>query len=143
MGRWSHPWVDDSESPLLIFTLPEHLDDHLFTRLHHELCAFCEATAEPYALVIDGRRVRGISAKQRQLVADTDRRLLHIDRIYNAGQAYVIGSALLRGALTAIRWLSPPVFPQEIFAHPGPAVLWARRALAHRRAQRFQSASTQ
>ncbi|WP_437540130.1 hypothetical protein WME79_04065 [Sorangium sp. So ce726] len=134
--------MDDSESPLLVFTLPERLDEHLFIRLHEELCAFCEALRGPYALVIDARKARGISAKQRQLVADTDRRLLAIDRMYNAGQAYVLSSALARGALTAIRWLSPPAFPQAVFEHPGPAIVWARRSLAQRLGQGAQVASS-
>ncbi len=49
-----------------------------------------------------------------------------------AGQATVLASPLIRGALTAIHFVAPPGYPTKTFADVGSAILWAEAQLSAR-----------
>jgi len=53
-------------------------------------------------------------------------------RLLIAGQATVLASPLIRGALTAIHFIAPPGYPTKTFAEVGPAILWAEAQLSAR-----------
>ena len=48
------------------------------------------------------------------------------------GSAFVISSTLVRGILTAIYWVAPPVYPCDLFAYFDAACRWSLGQLAAR-----------
>lgn len=86
---------------------------------------------EPYTLIFDATTVGTVDVHTRKEYAeflkvneDDFRRLCR-------GTAFVIGSAMIRGALTAVLWLvgSMP-FPYKIFSRRDEAEQWARQQLS-------------
>ncbi len=84
------------------------------------------------AWVLDTTRVTKVTPIQRRLAAQ------HVDRVryrmkeHLVGIAFVIHNDLVRGALTAISWLSPLPFPYATFKNLEDALPWARRQLMER-----------
>jgi hypothetical protein len=87
----------------------------------------------PVGWVMDLSRVAGGTARQRALFAEYQERLSAFDRRYNRGTALVISNAVVRGFVTAVYWLKPPVYPYQTFARRGEALVWVKRALAGER----------
>ncbi|MEN9581926.1 MAG: hypothetical protein RJA70_4935, partial [Pseudomonadota bacterium] len=52
------------------------------------------------------------------------------DLKWNAGSALVVPSAIARGIVTAVFWMTPPKFPHQAFAHRADALEWARNQLS-------------
>jgi hypothetical protein len=88
------------------------------------------ARRERYALVVDASRAATIDSAQRKLQAEWmlqhDREL----RTFCVGIAFVITNPLVRGALTAISWLSPMPMPTTVTERREPAVAWCRARLS-------------
>lgn len=81
--------------------------------------------------------------QQRAITASQRRKLItwqnvNQERIAQtvAGIAFVIDSAVVRGAATAILWLYRPVYDYAVFAGRGPAEEWALSKLASTAPQR-------
>lgn len=112
----SEPTVDDRFFPLVVNVIPEHL-------LAEHLPAFHEKTEailrrrEPYVTITDLTRARHVPSPvaRREIAAWTQRFEAEIRR-YALGSAIVIDSPLIRGGLTALFWLSPPPYPQQVVA---------------------------
>lgn len=83
----------------------------------------------PYAIVLDNRSAGPVSPTQRAIIAEHMR--LHAPRTSArcAGTALVFESPVLRGALTAILWLRPPVTVTKVFGSLDEAITWARERL--------------
>jgi hypothetical protein len=78
-----------------------------------------------YSVVFDGGGLRAIpNARQRKRVTEWEREHAQLIRRLNVGTALVADSALVRGAVTATRWLSKPVAPETVFANLGDAGTW-------------------
>jgi len=83
----------------------------------------------PFAVVADARAIRELSAKQRRIIAD---HLAHNTDVYRSrcvGNAFVIEGAALRGALTAIFWMTPAPYPYRTFPDVPSAERWALEQL--------------
>ena len=89
------------------------------------------ATAErPYAWVADLQHVRGSNARQRKIVAETEKRHAALHAQHHAGAALVVPNRLVRGVVTAIFWLVPPVYPTTMVDSRAEGIRWAAGQLA-------------
>lgn len=77
-----------------------------------------------FGFIADMRRPLGLSARQRSMLAEAEKTYKHVDRAFNAAQAVVVQSTLMRGVLTAIYWISPPVYPVKVSATLDDAYGW-------------------
>ncbi|MDQ3030873.1 MAG: hypothetical protein M3Y87_00515 [Myxococcota bacterium] len=84
----------------------------------------------PYTLVVDIERVGALGAKERKLIAEYEKSYQRAERRFSTGQAFVATSQLVRGMMTAIFWLSPPVYPYRWFERRDDAERWAASDLA-------------
>ena len=107
------------------------------TATDEEVSTFCETLERFYAQLtthaswlLDCRKVKSVTARQRQLFAASEAKLRPASGRYNAGGGFVIDNALVRGALTAIMWLAPSAYPHEVFASVDAAERWCREQLA-------------
>ena len=82
------------------------------------------ARKEPYTLLVDANQAGVPGADVRKLFADFSARNREHTRRYCRGEAYVMSSALVRGALTAVMWLSPFEYPHKVFATVAEARTW-------------------
>jgi len=83
----------------------------------------------PYAVVNDARLAPPPSANQRKMVAAQMQRLDAYTREYCKGATFVFESALMRGIMTAIFWITKPGYPTEVFGDVGSAVEWCQAQL--------------
>lgn len=88
-----------------------------------ELDTLAEKRGRFFQLIDTSRQKTSASAVQRRIfsdwIADPRARRLAEDRM---ADAIVITSALVRGAVTAVFWIRPPVAPTKIFATPREAL---------------------
>ena len=82
------------------------------------------ARREPYTLVIDATYASVPDAAARQHFAEFSKRNNAHTKRYCRAEAYVLPSAVLRGALTAIMWFSPFEYPHKVFATVDEAKAW-------------------
>lgn len=130
---------DDSEWPLVIVTMPrsamsrDEFDAHL-ARIN----SYYPRGA--FGLLIDTRDAFPLDANQRRMVAD------HIERNEARyprtllGCAVVMTSAIQRGVLRAIKWLTSPKFELEPFADVDEAKTWLHTKIGAARARAARSA---
>lgn len=83
----------------------------------------------PVAWVVDLSAIREASASQRKIFAEHLARFEAHDIAYNCGSALVVPSAVLRGLVTAVFWVKPPKFPNQLFEKREDALAWATRQL--------------
>lgn len=97
---------DTSQMPLIVLTLEGALRDKDYERLFDEYEKIAR-TRQPFILITDVRKLTKVaSARERQTMAE---RLKKTELEYGGvrrGGIVVIESALVRGALTAFRWLT-------------------------------------
>ena len=65
-----------------------------------------------------------------ETLAERERAGADVERKYNKANAYVIANTVMRGALTAIYWLSPPQYPHAVFPTVARAEVWVKEKLA-------------
>jgi hypothetical protein len=102
--------VDDSRWPLLTVVWRGSVSNEEFTAylgaLDRNLARTKEARTRT-AILMDARGAAATSSVQRKMQADWMKANEHECRRYCAGFAFVLDSAFVRGALTAILWLAP------------------------------------
>jgi len=121
--------VDDSEFPIVIVRAKGKVTDGEFEQYLRALDKVY-SRHQRFALVWDGTKADGGTAAQRRRQAEWMRQQAMLIRTFNVGTAFVIPSALTRGALTAILWLQPMPSPHFICESPPEAIRWARKRLA-------------
>lgn len=116
------------QGSVVIATWPEYPTvatvERFFDRIEGHL-----ARRKPYATVLDARAIRSAPSEVR---AAGGRRLKKLDpmlRLYQKGQATILSSALVRGALAAVYLISPPGYPVKVFSDFDSAMQWARAQL--------------
>jgi hypothetical protein len=97
----------------------------------HELFDTMEPLLQerPHAIVLDATAVRSVPISVREAAG---RRLKVMEPLFRRslrGQATVITSPLVRGALATIHFFARPKFPAESFADLESAISWARAQL--------------
>ena len=124
-----HPWVSHDLIPIYRWSFPkEATDDELdaFVRAREEWATLAHY---PVAWVVDLSNITQASATQRKVFAEHLKRFEAHDIEWNAGSALIVPTGWLRGLVTAVFWISPPRFPNKIFAGPFEAQSWAKRQL--------------
>jgi hypothetical protein len=116
---------DETEWPLVIVTMPraamthEEFEDHLT-----HIATYYQRGA--FGLLVDTRDSFPLDANQRRMVADE----IEVNEARyprtNRGVAVVMTSAVQRGVLRAITWLTSPKFEMEAFSNLEEAKTWLR-----------------
>ena len=121
--------IDISRLPLVRITWDGTVDDDAF-RQYLETTADLIAAHPGTVLLHDARRAGAPSALQRRLQAEWMHAHEHTIRRNGRGTAFVIESALVRGALTAILWLQPLATEELVTASMDEALAWAEARIA-------------
>ena len=139
--RPSHPWISVIEYPLFQVSYPSEVTDEALTLLLEDLERVMFAMSSPYAWVVDLGRTLGTTARQRKMQAESELRLKEHNRKHCVGVGVHVGNAVMRGVVTAVFWLSPPVYPYRITGTLEEAQRWAREALRAHGVPRRQAKS--
>lgn len=116
------PQIDDRYFPLVVNTIPERI------RTEDLPAFFAKSEAillrrQPYVTITDASACRELpSAIVRKELAEWSKKFDSQMKRYTVGSAIVITSPLVRGGLTALFWLAPPPYPQQVVATVAEAV---------------------
>lgn len=127
-----HPWIDSRRAPLYVWTLQDDPTSHIVDACLRARERWANATREPVAWVVDLTRLSSVTPLQRKLFSAHLDRFRKFDEQWTAASAIVASSPWLRGLVTAVFWLSPPRFPNKVFADVNDARAWAEIELAKR-----------
>jgi hypothetical protein len=120
---------DESRLPLVVVTFRGTVTAEEFEEYLRLRCVNL-ARRKPTAVVVDSRKMVTMSAAQRKRQAewiDSNREDL---RLFTRGTAFVINNPLMRGALTAILWLTRYETPYVVVATLEAAEEWALARLS-------------
>ncbi len=115
---------DVSMWPLVVITMPPvttPADIEYMQRCYEHVFA----APKRHALIVDSTpivRVPDASLRRQMKTFEDSRR--GIIRLKNIGSAIIIQNALVRGAYTALRWISPQPAPNKAFATMEDAARW-------------------
>lgn len=120
--------LDDSRDPLLVARFgadwsADEFDRYLAWHAEHL------KRRRRFVIVVDATRARTPDALERRKQAASLREHEALLQKHCAGAAFVISSAVIRGTLTAIQWLQPPVYETVVVATFAEAEAWARTRL--------------
>jgi hypothetical protein len=116
--------VDESRRPLILVTFTGVVTDDEFT-------AYLEAQTrvvlrpEKNVMVIDAMRAGATPPTQRKRQAEWQRQHERALAANSLGTAFAMGSAVVRGVLTAILWVQPLPHPHFVAASLADAERWA------------------
>jgi hypothetical protein len=119
----------DVHAPVYVVTFSGSVSDQAFENYLAQLTRLL-ASSGARALVFDARTGTPAPASQRQRQAQWIREHQAEVRRNTAGIAFVLSSAIMRGALTAIMWLAPLPCPHHITPNFEQGMRWARERLA-------------
>jgi hypothetical protein len=131
----NHPWVTVLEAPLYMQAFPPTVKDEELSAMLAEVERITMAMQSPYGWVADISNVISATPKQRSMYAESDKRLKEYDQKYCAGSGIFCTSNVARGVLTAVFWISPPVYPYKVTSTLREAETWARQQLIARGVQ--------
>lgn len=123
--------IDDSRWPLVVVRFDGAMSDPEFEKYLAGVTEILERGSTNY-LIFDTTKSAAPTAKQRKRQADWITEHTAMIKRHSAGTAYVIPSALLRGMLTAILWLSPSPVEHVVVSTMREAEQVARQKLAAR-----------
>ncbi len=125
-----HPWLDCSEAPLYVITVPVTMTDQELSEFLAALTRLYDGLGHEIAYVIDASKVASLPGNQRKLIDDTEKAYRFQDFRWNRGQAFVVDNAIIRGIISVIWFVSRAPYPTKVFATKAPAMAWARERLA-------------
>ena len=117
------PIYDMSGWPLCRVSWPLTMDDGELDAHWHYLDTLL-LKGEPFAVLIDAREAARPSSRQRQTMGRRTAQNFQRYPLGITGIALVLSSAIERGVLTAINWLSGPAYPTRVFSTPEEAAIW-------------------
>jgi hypothetical protein len=128
--------VDESRWPMVVIRWPATVTDADVEDFLARSMAQLERR-QRYASLHDGVRASGLDSKQRARMSEHTN--THRDALgqWMVAAAIVSPSAVVRGIVTAINWLSPPPFPQRQFAMRSQAEAWIQGMLSADRTAAF------
>jgi hypothetical protein len=130
MASSTHAKYDESRWPIVIVKTPPHVVD---AATFHEECkrAFgYYERGEAFALIYDVRESPPLPAEQRRIVAEfTDRYSAQYPNVRMV-TAIVVASAVQRGVVKAINWLTRQPVPVGVVGTVDEAITWCQHALA-------------
>jgi hypothetical protein len=115
---------DVSMWPLVCVTMPAiiRVDDIDYLQASYE---HVFAAATRHALIVDTTTIEKIpDATLRRKMKDFEDGRRPIIREKNIGSAIVLSNSLVRGAYTALRWISPQPAPNKAFSNVRDAARW-------------------
>lgn len=124
-----HRWLSELAPRLYCQTFPASLVDAELDEFLAALEAHVAAQRKPFAWIVMADALLSSTAKQRKTFAAAEERMKEQDRRLCAGTAFVLTSSLARGAVTAVYWISPPVYPYAIRSTRDEAIAWATEKL--------------
>jgi hypothetical protein len=125
--------LTDSHAPVLIATLSGEVTDKEYAAHVVQFEAMSVARGRPYAYVYDATLGRSMPPTTRQIQADWIIEHKPLIQKLCCGVAFVVGSAIQRGVLTAVHWLSPPPYAYAVYARRAEATKWCIEQLRARR----------
>lgn len=121
--------IDDSLWPVVVFELGDGMTDRDWSRMFAAYERFY-TRPERFCPITDGSRMTRIpSAATRSLIAKLTKQHEPQSRTRILHSFAVAGGELTRGLLTALNWLSPPVYPIVVVTSMREAKERARAAL--------------
>lgn len=121
--------IDESRRPIVLVTFVGTASDAEFDNYLRGMTEQILARREKTVTILDALRSDQTSAAQRRRQAEWLKSHAEDLRRYSLGTAFVIRSALVRGALTAIFWMQPLDRPHTIVASLEEAETWGRDRL--------------
>jgi len=116
--------------PFVVTTIVETMEEAETTEYLDTFLAQVVGRRSPFVSIVDARKMtRAPTAKVRRMIADWETANGELGPRYNRGVAFVTDSALVRGAMTALQWISPPKVPTVYEATMEAALVWARTRL--------------
>lgn len=131
---FAHPWLSEPAPSLFYQTIPEAFSDADLEAFIARLEALVNAQRAPFAWVVMADAMLSTSAKQRKMFSEAETRMQPQDKRFCAGTAIVLSSPVIRGVVTAIYWLTPPVYPYTLCKSASEARVWSETKLRERRA---------
>jgi hypothetical protein len=124
----STPIVVTSDGPLIIVTYYGAATNDQYAAYLDELTAFTQHNRNRTSMVVinDASRWIRSNAEQRRMQADWIAKNTDMLRERTAGVSFVISSAVVRGGLTAILWLSNMPCPYRVTGTLEESLEWAR-----------------
>lgn len=122
--------IDDSRFPLVVIRYVGSTSDQEFEQYLSQMEELVLARRATNAVILDASKADAASATQRRMQAEWMKAHETTLRRYSVGNAFVITSTVVRGALTAIFWLQPPAVPSDVFSTYAAAEAWALERLA-------------
>ena len=124
-----HKWVSVIEAPLYGQVLPAECTDEELAKMLQDVERITKAIDSPIGWVTDVSNILHATPRQRRMYAESDARLRDLDRKWCSGTAVVCSSPVTRGIVTAVHWVTPPVYPYKIFSSRREGERWARQQL--------------
>lgn len=119
--------------PIVLTTVTGDIDEDRLRVYFDEFMRRVLSRGELFASIVDARNLdTAPSARVRRLIAEWETQHGAAGEKVNVGIAIVTSSALVRGAMTAIQWISPPRVPTTYEAKLDGAIQWAHARLAER-----------
>jgi len=130
-SSWS---VDPARWPVLIVTrLSAEISDEALLASMLATERVIDGKASAFSLILDNRLARGMTAKQRKMIAEHGAKRAEYSRRMCRGTAFVFDSPVMRGILTAIFWLRPADVPTQVFGDLEAALQWVQAQHQQRR----------
>jgi hypothetical protein len=120
--------IDDSRFPVVVVTFPGSYSDPEFEDYLERMTRLLERKKKNVT-ILDARQASTTTAKQRAKQATWIKAHDALLKEFSCGSAFVIESALVRGALTAILWLQPMPVQHAVVPTMEAAEQWALRRL--------------
>lgn len=124
--------IQDSLAPLYVVTFTGKVSDHEFREYLSGLSALLSRPGSR-AFVFDARLALPSPASQRRMQAEWMKLNDAETRRNTLGLAFVVSSALVRGALTAILWVQPLPCPHLVTSNFEDGFRWANQKLGSAR----------
>ena len=131
LQRAQAPNLDLSEWPLVIFHAPASMtNEEMQTVMDavHEIYQH----GESFGFLLDLRKYTKADPEQRKIMTDSLARNEEFGKKYCVGAAMIFSSPVVRGILTALHWVRPPVYPQKVFKEEPDARAWVTAKLRER-----------
>lgn len=117
---------------LYLQAIPARVSDADLAAFLAELQRASPTLDRPHAWIADFAGIESTTATQRRMFAEHQVAVEAVDRAHNAGAAIVIPNAMVRGVVTAVYWIKPPVYPYQFVQRLDEALVWVTDSLKRR-----------
>lgn len=115
--------IDVQHFPLVLIRLTGTLADDEFRKYLDDVARLVDRAA-PFVTLTDTRRSPPPSARQRRMANELIERERETTQRWLIAMGLVIDHALIRGAISAINWVTKPAVPMETYPEPERVHAW-------------------